>query len=347
MFGYTKELAKKAEEKANAIVRVLVPKMMEQRKQYPANVPYSDYRLAIDASESLTIRIYRPQQNQFSTPPTLLHIPATAFILDIEKKGSYFHEVTGSHLAEKSGCNVVIIKHRIGPTCSPIFQLNDCQRVITWLYDNYKTLDIDIQNIAITGYCTGATFANAISVLDSANKKFKIPYQILISPLTDLTRIKKGYEDIEAKDLSTPEGFMEKIILYSGISEKDLKLPLVSPYWQNWSKIEKSCFPVTDIIVGQHDKLYGDAYTYNASLNSSKFVSTLFPIKDGNHGSFWFDISVICLMAQRVRWFFKLASIDHHLLCDKNKKKKKGYVVICNKAKLKQQNNNKHCGMHC
>lgn len=304
-------LAFKATNKANSIVKYLLPEMRDKRKQYPANVPYTDHIIHMGEDDILTIRIYRPEQkNPFHLPPTIFHVPATAFILDIEKQGYYFHEVTGSLLAQLSDCNVVILKHRVSPKKTPLDQVKDCYYLFNKICENNVELHINVDDIGMTGYCTGATFANAITRLNILHGEKKIQYQILVSILADLTCTDKGYGDIEKLDCSTSKDFIQKVIKYSGVKTKDKKHPLISPFWQDWSKVKKNNFPQTDVIVGKNDVLFGDSKMLHEQLKKYGFKTTFLPINNGNHGSFWFSDIVIKKMALLIKHKFSINSIS-------------------------------------
>jgi acetyl esterase/lipase len=253
------------------------------------DVPFWDFEL---------FSIFNPYKER-GTYPTLFYFPGTAFIAS---ETSHTHFVC-SHLAKLSNCQVIVIKHQLAPEWKPYEIIASTLNILKMITNPYyaKKFDIDFNKIAVAGYSSGGTLAAQLC-LRAKNFKFKITRQILISPVLDLARISKGFEDFERQDNIISETFVEWFLHLYAPAAKQKKDPNLSPYWA--SKQQLAALPPTDIIVGEFDRFRGDAEGFGKKLSAEMNNSCLFMFKDEKHGLMWQNLQVTQAVAARVRIAF-------------------------------------------
>lgn len=275
----------------------------------PTAMPAHD----VDCKEFNFFTIYRSFKLK-ETFPTLLYIPGNAFVAS---ETDYTHFIC-SHIAQQSRCQVIVIKHRLAPEFKFPIGLNDAYCIIKLLLLNSKSFNIEKSQVAIAGYSSGGNIAALIAI--NANKHLSIARQILISPITDLSRSLKNFKEFEEQDTAISEHFVEWFLnLY--VSDKiNLKDPKISPYWEKDLNIQG--LPVTDLIVGEFDRFRGDAELYKKKLSEQGNIVNHFMFKQENHSLLWYNKGVINNIAARLSVAFGTDPIERSLSISKKKRKK-------------------------
>lgn len=256
------------------------------------NITTRTISVPIGNNTAISIKIYRPNDVQLDTYPTLLHIPGSAFTA-LEDG---FSDASLSHIAQKSGCQVILINHRLAPECPFPTPLLDVYQIILWLLDNAARFKINKDCIISSGYSSGGTIAAATTYWA---KKAGLPIcsQILISPVTDLSRSLKEYKADEDLDNIIPNHFVEWFLSKYIPKNTDLQDPNLSPYYQE----DVAILPPTDIIFGQFDRFKSDAIAYGKKLDSAKVPLTCWQFFKEKHGLFWHNMQVLDCIAARLR----------------------------------------------
>lgn len=256
------------------------------------NITTKTISVPIAENSAITIKIYRPNDVQLDTYPTLLHIPGSAFTA-LEDG---FSDACLSHIAHKSGCQVILINHRLAPECPFPTPLLDVYQIILWLLDNAARFKINTDCIISSGYSSGGTIA-ATTTYWAKKAGLPICSQILISPLTDLSRSLKEYKKDEDLDNIIPNHFVEWFLSQYIPKNTDLKDPDLSPYYQE----DVAILPPTDIIFGEFDRFKSDAIAYGKKLDSAKVSLTCWQFFKEKHGLFWHNMQVLDCIAARLR----------------------------------------------
>ncbi|WP_083827689.1 alpha/beta hydrolase [Rickettsiella massiliensis] len=231
--------------------------------------------------------------------PTVLHIRGTGY----NAEARYYAYITCSHLANKSGCQVIDLDHRLAPEYPCPIGFNDIYASIKFIIKNSEQLKIDPEKIAISGYSSGGNFA-ALAAIQAKKDKLPISLQLLISPLTDLSRSLKKYSHFENKD-SFPSSLAQWFItlyLQDACNPED---PTVSPYWSN----DLNKLPPTYFLFGEFDRFRSDSEGYRNKLVKAGVWTHTSIFKREKHSFFWHNIRVIETMATQLVMSFNLFSI--------------------------------------
>ncbi len=227
--------------------------------------------------------------------PTILYLPGNAFVAS----ETGFTDFICSHLARLSGCQVLVTQHRLAPEYRYPDGLHDVIILLEKLTADAKSkpsiLRIDLNRFAISGYSSGGNYA---AILARYANRFNISFQVLISPMLDLTRSDKGYRQYERNDTVTSEAFIAWFLNLYLHSKVDRCVPLVSPFWEQ-SEIMR-LLPPTHLICGEYDIFRGDAEGYFSRLNKARVMASLWVVKKENHGLLWHNLKVITAVAKIV-----------------------------------------------
>lgn len=291
----------------------------------PANVSHKDYRL---------ITVYKPIDASDGPLPTILYVPGNAFVAS---ETGYTHFIC-SHIAEYSRCQVIVIKHALAPEHQfPIGFQNVKNTVHALLSDteNPFALKIDKTRVAITGYSSGGNLA-ALMTIEAKKQNIPIARQILISPITDLSRSLKGFENYEQADTAISEQFVKWFLdLYipKGFASNHPKL---SPLWKNERELQK--LPPTDIVFGEMDRFRGDSESYGDKLARAGNVVHSLKVKQQNHGFLWHNVKVINAISARLALSFGTEPIEKPL---KSTESKHPVTILHLEQKPKETEKNK------
>ncbi|BBB14977.1 esterase/lipase/thioesterase [Candidatus Rickettsiella viridis] len=286
--------------------RKFILSLQQKEKRIAAkNVIISPLFFSLENNNRLTAFIYRPfRLASNKLYPTVLHIRGTGYNADAR----YYAYITCSHLAEKSSCQVIDLDHRLAPEYPCPIGFNDVYASIKSIIKNSEQLKIDPEKIAISGYSSGGNFA-ALAAIQAKTDKLPISLQLLISPITDLSRNLKKYSNFEKKDsfpLSLAQWF---ITLYLQQGASNPKSPLISPYWSN----DLTNLPPTYFLCGEFDRFRSDSEGYRNKLAKAHVWTHMSVFKKENHSFFWHNIRVIETMATQLRMSFNLFSIPRSI----------------------------------
>jgi acetyl esterase len=230
------------------------------------------------------------------SPPyaTVLYLPGNAFIASEQE---YTNFICG-HIAEKSGCQIIVVQHRLAPEFPFPSNLKDASQFLKILLKNKKvqsSLHIDPQRFAIAGYSSGGNLSALLS-LQAKDNALSITCQILVSPVMDLSRTKKGFEQFEQQDNALSESFVRWFLdLYipKNLSPQD---PVLSPYWLENQELKK--FPPTYFLFGELDRFRGDSELSAEKLTSVGNIAHKVMFEQANHGLLWNNFKVILTTAK-------------------------------------------------
>ena len=294
--------------------------------QNPASVLYEDFP---------DITVYKPQYTANNPLPTVLYIPGNAFVAS---ETDYTHFIC-SHITEQSRCQVILIKHPLAPE-HPFPQgfnkVNDTVKLLLLTAKNPFHLQIDKERVTIVGYSSGGNFA-ALMTIQAKKMGIPIARQMLISPITDLSRTPKGFEIFEHQDTAINEAFVKWFLNLYIPKNITLVNPKISPYWAK--KRALSALPPTDIMFGEMDYFRGDAELYGKKLRKAGTIVHSLLWKQENHGFLWHNHKVINMIASRLAVTFGTETIARPL---KSRIKENGDNLSypktqSNKQKLKNQ----------
>lgn len=176
------------------------------------------------SSRAIPIRVYRPKAGKL---PAVVYTHGGGF----EKGSLDSHDTALRMLANRSGCVFVAVDYRLTPENKFPAQTDDAFAVLNWVHDNAEKLGIDATRLAVAGDSVGGNLAavNAIRARDAG--RFKVSYQVLFYPVTDVTLSSNSWKSFADGPWLTRDyemNALNKAYLPAGQNPKD---PLVSPLY--------------------------------------------------------------------------------------------------------------------
>lgn len=264
----------------------------------PANVPFFDMLLPVKDHVKIPIRLYVPKGKK-GPLQTVFYIPNTAFIASEIK----FTHVICSHLCEKSQCQIVVINHRLAPENQFPKGYQDAYNVFKYFMqempENYL---IDKHHVAIAGYSSGGNFA-ATMALQARKEGINVVQLVLASPIVDLSRSLRGFEDYEKQDKAISEEFVNFFLKLYVPESANLKDPVLSPFWEK--KEEVRHLPRTAILLAQYDRFRSDAEHYYTKLKEDGVAVERFVACGEDHSYLWYRLEVVEKIADIITTAFK------------------------------------------
>lgn len=204
------------------------------------------------------IRIYYPKKNGIQ--PALIYLHGGGLVVgNIESQDSVCREITNN-----VNCVVVSIDYGLAPEHRVPESAEECYQVTKWVYENAKSLSVNPDKIAIMGESAGGTLAAVVSQLSRDRGEFRLTYQVLIYPVTDLegqTNSRLEYAHGYVLTIECIE-WCNKWCLRDII---DAKKPMASPLLaESFENLPAAC-----IITAEYDPLRDEGEAYAARLSEA------------------------------------------------------------------------------
>ncbi len=165
-------------------------------------------------------------------------------------------------LANSSGHAVLGVDYRLAPEHPYPAPLEDAVTATRWAHAKAATLGCSPDRLAIGGDSAGANLAIVIGHLGPV----PLHYQLLVYPVTDLTRSFASHTENAAGPLLTAAALDWFIGHYLGGGVNSLTDPRVSPHFATDHVVAAS--PATLMITAQYDPLRDEGDAYAARLAS-------------------------------------------------------------------------------
>ncbi|MEY2444424.1 MAG: acetyl esterase [Ilumatobacteraceae bacterium] len=221
---------------------------VRQQRQRASTEPIHETR-NIDAG-GVPARLYRPNDNDQLGLLIFLHGGGWV-IGNLDT-----HDNLCRILANSSGHAVLSVDYRLAPEHPFPAALDDALTATRWAYANAARLGCDPDRLAIGGDSAGANLSIAVCHV----RPVPLRYQLLVYPVTDLTRSFPSHIENAAGPALTAEGLAWFIHHYAGDDDAALRDPRVSPHFADDETVAAS--PPTMVITAEYDPLRdeGDAY---------------------------------------------------------------------------------------
>jgi acetyl esterase len=169
----------------------------------------------------IPVRIYKPL-DQKSGAPIIVYFHGGGWILgDLDTD-----DEPARLLCKLSGAVAVSVDYRLAPEHRFPAGAEDCYQATLWASKNASALGCDPGKLVVVGDCAGGNLAAVTCLLAKKRKDPKIAYQILVYPITDLSRDMSKFEG--AKGGSPPEEWIWLKKTYLN-DIREAKNPIVSP----------------------------------------------------------------------------------------------------------------------
>ncbi|WP_010287773.1 alpha/beta hydrolase [Kurthia massiliensis] len=167
------------------------------------------------------------------------------------------------YLTAASGAVVVSVDYRLAPEHPFPTPVNDAYDALVWVYEHAEQLNIDRQQITLSGDSAGGNLAAVVSALSADYDGPKISQQALIYPVVDTDFTTVSY-DAYGENLGLDK---EGMIWFADhyVSRADLKNPLVAPLQAK----RFDHLPRTLLIAAQYDVLVDEGIRYVETLQQA------------------------------------------------------------------------------
>jgi acetyl esterase len=215
----------------------------------------------------IPIRIYRPKAGKL---PAVVYTHGGGF----EKGSLNSHDAPVRMLANRSGCVFIAVNYRLTPEHKFPAQTDDAFTALNWVYDNADKLGIDATRLAVAGDSVGGNLAavNAIRARDAG--RFKVSYQVLFYPVTDVTLSSNSWKSFAEGPWLTRSyelNAVNRVYLPQGHNPKD---PLVSPLFAQVKGLPPA-FIANAEFDGYRDE--GQAYAQKLKEANIPTISKVYP----------------------------------------------------------------------
>lgn len=220
------------------------------------------------------VRIYRPK-NAVDALPALLYLHGGGFFCG----DLYSEELQCSHYALHARCAVVCVEYRLAPENPFPAALTDCYRVLEYLWNQSRELNLDRDLVAVGGSSAGANLAAAVALLARDRRGPRICFQMLLVPaLDDRLETPSAREFIDVPDFARPEAeTMWGWYLGQNIRE-------VSPYAAPARAQDLSNLPAAYILCAGLDPLRDEGLNYARRLTEANVAVELHLAPSIPHG---------------------------------------------------------------
>ena len=139
--------------------------------------------LAVPGGEGdpdVSVRVYTPE-GAASAGPVILHIHGGAFVIGSPEQDN----VSSENLALATGLPIVSVDYRLAPEHPHPAPINDCWAVYRWLAGGGSGLDVDGEQVIVTGVSAGGGLAAAVALRARDEGGIQPIYQVLLYPVLD------------------------------------------------------------------------------------------------------------------------------------------------------------------
>ena len=183
-------------------------------------------------------------------------------------------------LANKTSAVVISVDYRLAPEHVFPAAVDDAYTALVYISKNASRFDADASRIAVAGDSAGGNIAAVVSQMARDKKGPDIDCQILIYPVTDLSRTDSYTYNKYQKGFFLTRGDMQSFISLYTPNPKDRANPYASPLCaQNFSSL-----PPALIITAEFDVLRAGGELYAKKLSDSGVAVKLSPYSGVFHG---------------------------------------------------------------
>ncbi|MFD0619102.1 alpha/beta hydrolase [Paenibacillus sp. GCM10027629] len=200
------------------------------------------------------IRIYKPEGDAKRPLMVFLH-GGGWFGGSIDAVHDYCKAV-----ADQADCVVLSVDYHLAPEAPFPEGLEDSYAAVKWGVEHAEELNIDVDNLIVSGDSAGGNYSAIISILARDRAEFHISRQILLYPATDLSVM--GSDMTNKSERAFGEAILE---MYLKKSKEPLDSPFVSPmHCKDHTKL-----PDALIVVGDLDFLKDSSLAYANKLKDA------------------------------------------------------------------------------
>lgn len=230
------------------------------------------------AAGELGVRVYRPIDADGQTLPVLLWFHGGGFVLgDLAQA-----DADCRNLSTSARLVVVSLDYRLAPEHRFPAAPEDCFLALRWVAANAREFGGDAARLAVGGDSAGGNLAAVTSLLARDRKGPAIRFQLLVYPVTDLTRFDRPSTLENASGyFLTRAGMMWFTSQYAPRAE-DAANPHASPLLAP----DLRGLPEALVLTAEHDPLRDEGEAYAERLREAGVSTTLTRYESTIHGFF-------------------------------------------------------------
>ena len=270
----TEEFISMLEQRDNAPLYTLSPDgardfldslQIETHKEIDADV--ADINVPAQDTQDIEVRVVRPK-NSTEKLPVILYIHGGGWVMG----GKESFDMLIRKLAVCTDSAVFFPEYSLSPEAQYPQALNEISRVLEYIYNNAKELNIDNTKIAIAGDSAGGNMATvtALAVKKALQKqkenKPDIIFECLFYPVTNADMDTKSYDSFKDGpwlSKKAMEWFFEAYVPEKKLRDDATISPLKA------SEEELALLPPTLIITDENDVLRDEGEAYARKLDSA------------------------------------------------------------------------------
>jgi acetyl esterase len=168
--------------------RVYAEQRLKMLPPAPALAVIEDLLLPL-AGVSIAARLYRDRDTGVPLPLLVFYHGGGWMLGSIDS-----YDTICRRLAVKGHCAVISIGYRLAPETRFPGAVHDAYAAALWCAEHAVRLGIDPSKIVVGGDSAGGNLAAVVAQMSHDSKEFRVALQILIYPVTDLSREWPSYE---------------------------------------------------------------------------------------------------------------------------------------------------------
>ncbi|MEH7484297.1 alpha/beta hydrolase [Neobacillus drentensis] len=249
----------------------------------------TDFQTIEGENGSIPIRIYSPKEG--SNLPAIVYFHGGGFF------GGSVDTVENpcKAISEKAQAVVISVDYRLAPENLFPAGLTDCFDVVKWVYQNAETLNVNRNQLVVSGDSAGGNLATACALKDRDLGTKMIKLQALIYPVVDLAHTENevyewslskyeinNHQDLILRGLKQMRGSSDFLLqVYLG-GQTDSVHPYASPLFAD----DLSGLPETLIVTAEYDALRLEAEAYAKKLKRFDVKTKLIQYNGMDHAFF-------------------------------------------------------------
>jgi acetyl esterase len=207
--------------------RAAVDRMLEDGEADPPEVAAVENGGFAGPAGRIGYRRYRPLGLPRGPLPTLIYYHGGGFMAGSLET----HDSTCRRLANKSRCQVIAIDYRLSPEHPFPAPTDDGIAAFRHIRDNAAAFDADLTRLAVGGDSAGGAISAVVCQAVRDAGEGGPAFQMLIYPVTDLSRESRSHQQFAAGHFLTREliEWFGKAYVPAGVDQTDLRLsPLLA-----------------------------------------------------------------------------------------------------------------------
>ena len=222
----------------------------------------------------IPLRIYTPEGD--GPFPVIVFYHGGGWVLGTLPMVDHYCRV----LTKESAAIVVSVGYRLAPEHVFPAALDDAYAALEWVAHNAASRNADAARIAVAGESAGGNLAAVVCMLARDRQGPAIRYQVLMSPVTNISGMKtQSYSDY-AKGYLLTRQWMEAFRGYYLPDSANWTSPLVSPLLAD----DLTNLPPALVITAEYDVLRDEGEAYARRLNSAGVAAKNFRCGGVIHG---------------------------------------------------------------